>query len=135
MGNKLAKWARSYQYYYKHLSIYRRKQVRYKVRKNFMSDDEFISIKTLFNHCKNDDDKQLIIQLIETSKPYKHYRKLVTGDLKSYSKTKSIEDIFVHCKYCEITDDHWQFMIEWLLSHTIHTKKLLEFVHSQENKK
>lgn len=133
MNKKIVKWEHIYAYRY--ISCYRRKQVRYRVRKNFMSDDEFISIKTLFNHCKTDDDKQFIIQLIETSKPYKHYCKLMTDDPRRYGQRIRIEHIFEYCKDCEITDDHWQFMIEWLLSHTIHTKKLLEFVHSQENKK
>lgn len=137
MNVRRKKWYFNEKYRYKYLSNYRSKEIRFKVKKKFMSDDEYISIKTLFDYCKTDEDLQFLLQTIETSKTYRHYRKLFIHGLNYNIDKCQIEQIFDQCKHKVFskTAEYWIFIMEWLFSYTIHTKKLLEFVHSQENKK
>ena len=57
------------------LRPYAKKQIPKKVRKYFMSDKEFLTIWELFNNIRTTEDKVFWINLVETSKTYKHYKK------------------------------------------------------------
>ena len=57
------------------LRPYAKKQIPKKVRKYFMSDKEFLTIWELFKNIKTEEDKVFWINLVETSKTYKHYKK------------------------------------------------------------
>lgn len=57
------------------LRPYHKKQIPKKVRKYFMSDKEFLTIYELFKNIKTEEDKVFWINLVETSKTYKHYKK------------------------------------------------------------
>ena len=94
-----------------------------------MSDKEFLTIWELFNNIKTEEDKVFWINLIETSKTYKHYKK---SPISFYGgnacKNPSVEQVFTSCKersasaFNMLNISH--AIMEWLFTHTVHTSSL-----------
>lgn len=120
---------------YKYLKHWRKKQVTTKVRKYFMQPDEFIGIYNLYMNIKTKEDCIFVINMIETSKTYKHYK---TNDIhfrndyfayqiiQSGSLQHAIHKIKNHLNFQNSVNFHVILnpIIEWLFSHTIHTNSL-----------
>lgn len=111
------------------LRPYAKKQIPRKVRKYFMSDKEFLTILELFKNIKTEEDKVFWINLVETSKTYKHYKNSpisfygddVRGD-------NSVEKVLDYCKEkhpCSFNIlASSQAIVEWLFTRTTHTSSL-----------
>jgi hypothetical protein len=111
------------------LRPYHKKQIPKKVRKYFMSDKEFLAIWELFKNIKTDEDKVFWINLVETSKTYKHYKKnpiSFYGD--NVRNDNTVEKIVNFCKEDTIskfnTLVNFYSIMEWLFTRTIHTSSL-----------
>ena len=109
------------------LRPYARKQIPKKIRKYFMSDKEFLIILELFKNIKTEEDKVFWINLVETSKTYKHYKK---NPISFYGNGggDSVEEILDFCKkgppgMFNILDSSHAIM-EWLFTRTVHTNSL-----------
>ena len=94
-----------------------------------MSDKEFLTIWELFKNIKTEEDKVFWINLVETSKTYKHYKKnpisFYGGDA---CEDYNVEQIFDSCKkrhagIFNILDSSYAIM-EWLFTRTVHTSSL-----------
>ena len=111
------------------LRPYVKKQIPKRVRKYFMSDKEFLTILELFKNIKTEEDKVFWINLVETSKTYKHYKKSPISFYGSdVCKDNSVEQVFTSCK-----ERSWntfnilassQAIMEWLFTRTVHTSSL-----------
>ena len=110
------------------LRPYAKKQIPKKVRKYFMSDKEFLIIWELFKNIKTEEDKVFWINLVETSKTYKHYKKNPISFYGDDGLGDSVEIILVFCKercagtFNRLSCSH--AIIEWLFTHTVHTSSL-----------
>lgn len=112
------------------LRPYTKKQIPKKVRKYFMSDKEFLTIYELFNNIKTEEDKVFWINLVETSKTYKHYKKSLIsfyGD-NGYNGHNSVEKVLDFCKEREAGTFNIlvssNAITEWLFTRTVHTSSL-----------
>lgn len=111
------------------LRPYAKKQIPKKVRKYFMSDKEFLTIYELFKNIKTEEDKVFWINLVETSKTYKHYKK---NSISFYGsdvcKDHSVEQVFTFCKERSWSTFNTLYnsyaIMEWLFTHTVHTSSL-----------
>ena len=110
------------------LRPYDKKQIPKKVRKYFMSDKEFLTIWELFKNIKTEEDKVFWINLVETSKTYKHYKKNPISfymDLQCYN---SVEQIFNDLRKESAYGFNMLFgsraIVEWLFTRTVHTSSL-----------
>lgn len=111
------------------LRPYAKKQIPKKVRKYFMPDKEFLTIYELFKNIKTEEDKVFWINLVETSKTYKHYKKSPIsfyGDDENDDDT--VEKVFNSCKERFPSAFNMLFssraIIQWLFTRTIHTSSL-----------
>lgn len=110
------------------LRPYAKKQIPKKVRKYFMSDKEFLTIWELFQNIKTEEDKVFWINLIETSKTYKHYKKNPISFYMDNQCDNTVEDIFNLCRR-EPTNIFMRLfgmnaIIQWLFTRTVHTNSL-----------
>jgi hypothetical protein len=108
------------------LRPYAKKQIPKKVRKYFMSDKEFLTIWELFNNIKTEEDKVFWINLVETSKTYKHYKK---SPISFYQviHDNTVEKVLNFVKKNDVTYYTLvssQAIMEWLFTRTIHTSSL-----------
>lgn len=110
------------------LRPYAKKQIPKKVRKYFMSDKEFLTIWELFNNIKTEEDKVFWINLVETSKTYKHYKKNPISfymDLRCYN---SVEQTLNYIKKESANVFNMilgsNAIIQWLFTRTVHTSSL-----------
>lgn len=118
-----------YRMKYRHLSTYFKKQLRTKVRKNFMSDKEFLGIYNLYRNLNTLDDFIFLVNMIKTSKVYKHYKtnliyyfhKNYIDSLEQYLSQAQFDPKYFE-KYHTIV--YLAPIMEWLFSHTIHTSSL-----------
>lgn len=110
------------------LRPYAKKQIPKKVRKYFMSDKEFLTIWELFNTIKTEEDKVFWINLVETSKTYKHYKKSPISFYMDLQCNNSVEQIFNDIKKESANVFNMMFgsnaIVEWLFTRTIHTSSL-----------
>lgn len=110
------------------LRPYDKKQIPKKVKKYFMSDKEFLTIWELFNNIKTEEDKVFWINLVETSKTYKHYKKNHISFYVSFQDGDSVEQVFNDIKKESANVFNMLFgsnaIIEWLFTRTIHTSSL-----------
>lgn len=110
------------------LRPYDKKQIPKKVRKYFMSDKEFLIIWELFKNIKTEEDKVFWINLVETSKTYKHYKKSPISFYGDGYDDNSVEKILDSCKErfpsAFNTLDSSRAIIQWLFTRTIHTSSL-----------
>ena len=111
------------------LRPYAKKQIPKKVRKYFMSDKEFLTIYELFKNIKTEEDKVFWINLVETSKTYKHYK---NNPISFYGSSvfndNSVEQVLNVCKKGSfdrsIILDCSHAIMEWLFTRTVHTISL-----------
>jgi hypothetical protein len=110
------------------LRPYAKKQIPKKVRKYFMSDKEFLIIWELFNNIRTEEDKVFWINLVETSKTYKHYKKSPISFYMDPQYDNSVEQIFNDIKKEPANIFNMVFgsnaIIQWLFTRTIHTSSL-----------
>ncbi len=110
------------------LRPYAKKQIPKKVRKYFMSDKEFLTIYELFDNIKTEEDKVFWINLVETSKTYKHYKKNPISFYSDLQCNNSVEQIFNDIKKESANIFNILFgpnaIMEWLFTRTIHTSSL-----------
>ena len=110
------------------LRPYHKKQIPKKVRKYFMTDKEFLTIYELFNNIKTEEDKVFWINLVETSKTYKHYKKNPISFYADNQHNHTVEEIFNLCRnesaymFNILTSSH--AIVEWLFTRTVHTSSL-----------
>jgi hypothetical protein len=94
-----------------------------------MSDKEFLTIWELFKNIRTEEDKVFWINLVETSKTYKHYKTSIISfynDNWPYGNT--VEQVLGFCKQrmagtFNILSSS-QAIVEWLFTRTIHTSSL-----------
>lgn len=110
------------------LRPYAKKQIPKKVRKYFMTDKEFLTIYELFNNIKTEEDKVFWINLVETSKTYKHYKKNLISFYMDLQEYNSVEQIFNDIKKESANIFTMLFgsnaIIQWLFTRTVHTSSL-----------
>jgi hypothetical protein len=110
------------------LRPYAKKQIPKKVRKYFMTDKEFLTIYELFKNIKTEEDKVFWINLVETSKTYKHYKKNPISFYMDLQYVNSVEQIFNDLRKESANWFNTLFgsnaIMEWLFTHTVHTISL-----------
>lgn len=110
------------------LRPYAKKQIPKKVRKYFMSDKEFLTIWELFKNIKTEEDKVFWINLVETSKTYKHYKKNPISFYLDCQVDNTMEQIFNLCKKESCSSFRFisgtQAIVQWLFTRTVHTSSL-----------
>ena len=110
------------------LQLFRKKQIPKKVRKYFMSDKEFLIIWELFKNIKTEEDKVFWINLVETSKTYKHYKKSPISFYADNGRDNTVEKVLDFCKQRMAGTFNMlsssQAIVEWLFTRTIHTSSL-----------
>ena len=93
-----------------------------------MPDKEFLTIWELFKNIKTEEDKVFWINLVETSKTYKHYKKSPISFYMDLQENNSVEQIFNDIKKESANVFNMMFgsnaIIEWLFTHTVHTSSL-----------
>lgn len=111
------------------IQYHRRKQVTTKVRKKFMTPEEFLGIYELYKNIRCAEDSLFVLNLIETSKTYRHYK--TNPIFINWEKQMSVESIMFILKDDPeiITDDRFSTpffpkLIEWLFNHTVHVPSL-----------
>ena len=94
-----------------------------------MSDKEFLTILELFKNIKTEEDKVFWINLVETSKTYKHYKKNPISFYQDNGRDdNTVEKVLDFCK-SRIADIFTTFsssqaIVQWLFTRTIHTSSL-----------
>lgn len=111
------------------LRPYTKKQIPKKVRKYFMTDKEFLTIYELFDNIKTEEDKVFWINLVETSKTYKHYKKSLISFYQDNGRDdNTVEKVLDFCKKREAGTFNIlvssNAIMEWLFTRTIHTSSL-----------
>ena len=110
------------------LRPYAKKQIPKKVRKYFMSDKEFLTIYELFKNIKTEEDKVFWINLVETSKTYKHYKKNPISFYLDMRSNNTVEQIFNDIKKESVNVFKLVYgsnaIIQWLFTRTVHTSSL-----------
>ena len=110
------------------LRPYAKKQIPKRVRKYFMSDKEFLTIWELFKNIKTEEDKVFWINLVETSKTYKHYKKNLIAFYANPQYNNSVEQVFNDIKKESANVFNMTFgsnaIIQWLFTRTVHTSSL-----------
>lgn len=116
--------------HFKKLSIlqgYIKKQIPRKAKKNFLSDKEFLAIYDLYKSLQTKEDWIFLSNVIETCKPYKHYKKsLLVSYINNYERT-TVEDYFNRIKSTSsivTTSMYMRVLMEWLFARTIHTRSM-----------
>jgi hypothetical protein len=95
-----------------------------------MTPKEFLGIYELYKNIRCAEDSLFVLNLIETSKTYKHYK--TNPIFINWEKQLSVESIIFILKQNPPTslidngydDPFFPRLIEWLLNHTIHTPSL-----------
>jgi len=111
------------------LRPYHKKQIPRRVRKYFMTDKEFLTIYELFKNIKTEEDKVFWINLVETSKTYKHYKKSLISFYQDNGRDdNTVEKVLDFCKEREAGPFNIlvssNAIIEWLFTRTVHTSSL-----------
>lgn len=119
---------------YNRLQYYRGKQTTSKVKKHFMTPEEFLNIYELFQHIETESDYIFLINVIKTCKTYRHYKtnpirfRSVESSLSSdyYQTIESYMIVIEHYLQCPvfIFKRNLEPIIEWLYSHTVHASSL-----------
>ena len=105
---------------------YNRKHIATKVGKHFMPAEEFLSIYELYRNIHTVDDFKFVLQLIKTSKTFKHYKtnKLFIAHFGQYFTL----DVLVWSMSCGdntlIQMPNLVLVMQWLFSRTVHTSSL-----------
>ena len=91
-----------------------------------MTPEEFLGIYELAIHAKSKEDYEFVIQLIKSSKTYKHYKNntviahasLLDKTLQEHMKILE-ENTNIRFRQSVI-----MIVLEWLFSHTVHANSL-----------
>lgn len=119
------------------MMYYRKKQVTTRVRKKFMSPKEFLSIFELYKNIRCKEDSLFVLNLIETSKTYRHYKtNPIFINWEHQMSAESVMFILKKDPPAALIDDGYgdpffSKLMEWLFNHTVHSRNLLEFRDSQ----
>ena len=93
-----------------------------------MSDKEFLTIYELFDNIKTEEDRVFWINLVETSKTYKHYKKNPISFYMDNQCDISVEEIFNFCRREPVNSFSRTFgmnaIVQWLFTRTVHTSSL-----------
>lgn len=94
-----------------------------------MSDKEFLIIWELFQNIKTEEDKVFWINLIETSKTYKHYKKNpISFYYMNNQLDNTVEQVLDFCKERIANTfnilNSSRAIVEWLFTRTVHTSSL-----------
>lgn len=93
-----------------------------------MSDKEFLTIWELFKNIKTEEDKVFWINLVETSKTYKHYKKNPISFYMYNHYDDTVEQIFNDIRKEPANIFNMVFgsnvIIQWLFTRTVHTSSL-----------
>lgn len=110
------------------LKYYLSRQTTPKVKKYFMSDKEFLSIYELYCNIDTNEDALFVIQLIETSKTYKHYK---FNKIRYIGQSNPLLNLYEELNFNKHNLHRFfdakfalQPIMEWLFAHTIHTNSL-----------
>ena len=94
-----------------------------------MSDKEFLTIYELFKNIQTEEDKVFWINLVETSKTYKHYKKNpISFYMNNGRDDNTVEKVLDFCK--ERASATFNILVssnaimEWLFTRTVHTSSL-----------
>ena len=113
---------------YKTLKYYLSNQTTTKVKKCFISDKEFLSIYELYSNIRTLEDALFVLNLIETSKTFKHYEcKQIryTGQASAFTNIYTELNIIRNSLHNRLDLKFAiQPIMEWLFAHTIHTTSL-----------
>ena len=91
-----------------------------------MTPEEFLGIYELTIHAKSKEDYEFVIQLIKSSKTYKHYKNntviahasLLDRTLQQHMKVLREQDLNSGGR------QRLMIVLEWLFSHTVHANSL-----------
>ena len=122
----MVKYRNKYIQKYYRLLTYSKKQIRRKVKKKFMTPEEFLGIYELTIYAKSKEDYEFVIQLIESSKTYKHYKNntviaraaLLDRTLQEHMKVLREQNLNSGGR------QRLMIVLEWLFSHTVHANSL-----------
>lgn len=119
---------------YSRLHYWAKKQTTSKVKKCFLTGEEFLNIHYLYEHMQTHSDYVFLINIIETCKTYRHYKTnviqfRVDRFLASVCEKCTLEKYIFTIKNCPESSinkykSNLQPIIEWLHSHTIRTSSL-----------
>ena len=120
----------SYKYAYNsYYDRYSRKQISIRVRKHFMTPEEFLGIYEQYQNITTIDDMIFVVALIRSSKTYKHYKtnKLIILGLKVQYSIKYYINVLTNI----VPNNPYEYYIstltlimQWLFSRTVHTSSL-----------
>lgn len=120
----------SYKYAYNSdYDRYSRKQISIRVRKHFMTPEEFLGIYEQYQNITTIDDMIFVVALIRSSKTYKHYKtnKLIIRGLKVQYSIKYYINVLTNI----VPNNPYEYYIstltlimQWLFSRTVHTNSL-----------
>ena len=108
---------------------YYRKQVATRVRKHFMTSEEFLGIYENYQNINTIDDMIFVVELIKSSKTYKHYK---TNKLnrRPFKTQHSIEE-YIKTLSNIVSNNPYEYYIsmltmimQWLFSRTVHASSL-----------
>ena len=108
---------------------YSRKQISIRVRKHFMTPEEFLGIYEQYQNITTIDDMIFVVALIRSSKTYKHYKtnKLIIRGLKVQYSIKYYINVLTNI----VPNNPYEYYIstltlimQWLFSRTVHTSSL-----------
>ena len=108
---------------------YCRKQVTTRVRKHFMTPEEFLGIYENYQNIRTIDDMTFVVELIKSSKTYKHYKTnkiYLRGMLVQYLVKEYINilsNIVPNNPY-EYYISTLTLIMQWLFSRTVHANSL-----------
>ena len=108
---------------------YSRKQVTTRVRKHFMTPEEFLGIYEQYQNIRTIDDMTFVVELIKSSKTYKHYKtnKIYLRGMRVQYLVKEYINILSNI----IPNNPYEYYIsiltlimQWLFSRTVHASSL-----------
>ena len=108
---------------------YYRKQVATRVRKHFMTPEEFLGIYEQYQNIRTIDDMIFVVELIKSSKTCKHYKTnkiYLRGMRVQYSVKEYIKiltNIVPNNPY-EYYVSTLTLIMQWLFSRTVHSSSL-----------
>ena len=123
-----------YNYSYNHAynsdyDRYYRKHVATRVRKHFMTPEEFLGIYEQYQNIRTVEDMIFVVELIKSSKTYKHYKTNKTN-LRPFKTKYSLEE-YIKTLSNIVPNNPYEYYIsmltmvmQWLYSRTVHASSL-----------
>ena len=108
---------------------YSRKQVTTRVRKHFMTPEEFLGIYEQYQNIRSIDDFIFVVELIKSSKTYKHYQTNILFN-RAFRVQSSIKD-YINGLTNIVPNNPYEYyyslltlVMQWLCSRTVHASSL-----------